>query len=211
MQLTYHEHGMLCEFTLMTIGEYQGSSARPAPANIRNGSTATSEQHASRQASRQPSMQPSGPPAHQFTAHSQTAEQRKVASMPPPIEPASRSSARDVQSQRPHRPTPPPPKASLDPQSLFIPADDEEDDRVWGERSFGDDEQDVLGWNPHANTVGPYMSKKERVLILDCRSRSVKASIAFDKTKTGPVGLVQLALGKQIVRCVSLQLRDYQM
>ena len=72
--------------------------------------------------------------------------------MPPPTEPASRSSARDVQSQRPHRPTPPPPKASLDPESLFLPADDEEDDRIWGERSF-EDEQDVLGWNPHANTV----------------------------------------------------------
>ena len=210
MQLTYHEHGMLCEFTLMTIGEYQGSSATPAPANDRNGLRATSEQHPSRQGSRQPSMQPSGPPTHQITAHLQTPEQRKIASMLPPIEPASRSSARDVQSQRPHRPTPPPPKASIDPGSLFIPADDEEDDRVWGERSF-DDEQDVLGWNPHANTVGLNVLKKGHVLIPDCRSRSVKASIAFDKTKMDPPNLVQLALGRQVVRCVSLQLRDYQM
>ena len=209
MQLTYHEHGMLCEFTLMTIGEYQGSSGTPAPANVRNESRATSEQHPSRQASRQPSMQPSGPPTQHFTARSQTLEQRKVASMPPPIEPASRTSARDIQSQRPHRPTPPPPKASLDPQSLFIPADDEEDDRVWGERSF-DDEQDVLGWNPHANTVSLNMLRKGPVLILDCRNRSVKASIAFDKTKMDPSDPVQFALGRQIVRCVSLQLRGYQ-
>lgn len=210
MQLTYHEYGMLSEFTLMTIGEYQGTSVTPAPANIRNGSRATSEQHPSRQASRQPSMQPSGLPTHQTTAHSQTPKKDKVASMPPPIEPASRSSARDVQSQRPYRPTPPPPKASLDPQSLFIPADEEEDDRIWGERSF-DDEQDVLGWNPHANTVCPNILKKYHVLILDCRSRSVKASIAFDKTKMDPRDRIQLVPGRQIVRCVSLQLRDYQM
>ena len=152
IQLAYDEHGMLCEFTLVTIGEYRGSSATPVPANTRSLSRTASEQQRSQQASRQPSPGPSVSSSRQTSAHAQTPKQRVSVDMPPPVEPVSRSSVKDVERQRPLRPTPPPPKASLDPQSLFLPADDEEDERVWGERSY-EDEQDVLGWNPHANRV----------------------------------------------------------
>lgn len=148
----YQENGMLCEFTLMTIGEYRASSATPAPADIRSVSRAASQQQHSRQSSRQPSAELSGKSSRQHSAQVQTPERPASAYMPPPTEPASRSFTRDSEPERPQRPTPPPPKASLDPNSLFLPQDDEEDDRVWGERSY-EDEQDVLGWNSHAKAV----------------------------------------------------------
>ena len=152
IQLVYEEHGMLCEYILMTTGQYRGSSVTPAPTNTRVLSRSASERQRPRQASQQPSPGPPDSSPRQLSAQAQTPEQRASADMPPPVEPASRSFVKDVEHQRPLRPTPPPPKASLDPESLFLPADDEEDERIWGERSY-EDEQDVLGWNPHANRV----------------------------------------------------------
>ncbi len=134
MQLSYHEQGMQCEFTLMTIGEYRGGSVTPAPAAVRQSSAAPVE----RPPPRQSIAQPSGPP--------------RAVAMPPPSQPASRSFNKDPQSQRTQRPSPPPPEASLDHESLFVPAD-EDDDRVWGERNY-DDDQDTLGWNASVNEVG---------------------------------------------------------
>ena len=152
MQLMYQENGMLCEFTLMTIGEYRAGSMTPAPVDVRSASRAASEQQHTRQSSRQRSAEPSGQPSRQHSAQAQTPQRSASAYMPPPTEPASRGFIRDPQSQRQQRPTPPPPKASLDPNSLFLPEDAEEEDRVWGERSY-EDEQDVLGWDSHAKTV----------------------------------------------------------
>ena len=133
MQLNYHEHGMQCEFTLMTIGDYRGDSVTPAPATVRQGSAASAERVLSRQSTVQTVVQP------------------KRTTMPPPSQPLSRSFTREPQSQRTQRPSPPPPKASLDPESLFLPAD-EDDDRIWGEKNY-DDEQDMLGWDASANNV----------------------------------------------------------
>lgn len=132
LQLSYHEHGMHCEFTLMTIGDYRGSSVTPDPAAVRQVSV-------ERLPSRQSTVQ--------------TAVQRKTTTMPPPSQPLSRSFTREPESQRTQRPSPPPPKASLNPESLFLPAD-EDDDRIWGERNY-DDEQDTLGWDASANNVNP--------------------------------------------------------
>lgn len=133
MQATYQEHGMLCEFTLMTIGEYRGGSVTPAPAVARNTCAAPS----GKQPSRQSSVQTNG--------------QQMTNPMPPPAQPASRSFTREPPSQRPQRPSPPPPKASLDPESLFLPAANE-DDRQWDERNY-DDDQDTLGWDASADSV----------------------------------------------------------
>ena len=135
MQLSYHEHGMQCEFTLMTIGDYRGDSVTPAPAAARQVSAAPAERAPSRQSLVQNVVQP------------------ETTTMPPPSQPLSRSFTREPQSQRTQRPSPPPPKASLDPESLFLPADDD-DDRIWGERNY-DDEQDTLGWDASANNVNP--------------------------------------------------------
>ncbi|KAK4695128.1 hypothetical protein P7C71_g2562, partial [Lecanoromycetidae sp. Uapishka_2] len=135
LQLSYSESGMICEFTLMTIGEYRGGSVTPAPA-------------AARQVSAAPPAPVEKPPSRQSTAQ---AGQQSPAGMPPPSQPASRSFTKEPQSQRTQRPSPPPPKASMDPDSLFLPAEEDED-RVWGEKSF-DDEEDVLGWNASASNV----------------------------------------------------------
>ena len=138
MQLSYHEHGMQCEFTLMTIGDYRGSSVTPAPAAARKVSSAPAEKL----------------PSHQSTPQI-TIQQRSTA-MPPPSQPASGTFTKEPQSQKPQRPSPPPPKPSLDHESLFLPADEDED-RVWGEKNY-DEEQDRLGWGASANNVRPYIS-----------------------------------------------------
>ena len=133
MQLSYQKHGMQCDFTLMTIGEYRGGSVTPAPAVARSTSAAVSDKQPSRQS-----------PA-------QTNVQEAINPMPPPTQPASRSFTREPPCQRPQRPSPPPPKASLNPESLFLPAADD-DDRQWDERNF-DDDQDTLGWDTSAEGV----------------------------------------------------------
>ncbi|KAL8922634.1 MAG: hypothetical protein Q9172_003508 [Xanthocarpia lactea] len=139
IQLTYSENGVACELTLMTIGDYQGSSLTPAPISVR-GSSATPSRP-----SRQAFIQPREDNVNQVAN-----EQRKEI-MPPPSQPASRSFRPESLSQRPSRPSPPPPKASLDPESLFLPAGD--DDRQWDERNF-EDEEDILGWDVSGNHVG---------------------------------------------------------
>ena len=132
MKLSYHEHGMKCEFTLMTIGEYRGGSVTPAPSAPRNAAIRNSV----RPEPVKPSPRPGTPPTQD--------------SMPPPLQPASRSFGRESASQRQPRPSPPPPRASIDHQSLFIPEDD--DESRWEEKNYDDDE-DQLGWGASADHV----------------------------------------------------------
>ena len=132
MRLSYHDHGMKCEFILMTIGEYRGGSVTPAPAV----SQQTSARPSVRSESSKPSQQPDG--------------QQRQNSMAPPLQPASRSFARESASQRQPRPSPPPPRASIDHQSLFISEDD--DESRWKEKNYDDDE-DQLGWGASADNV----------------------------------------------------------
>lgn len=129
MQMTYGEHGMQCEFTLMTIGGGSVTAAAPA----------------TRAVSARPLTRPqSARPSPQETS------QRNSAEMPPPLQPASRSFVREAGSQRPFKPSPPPPPASVPHESLFIPADD--DDSLWGERNY-DEEEDELGWGGSVEKV----------------------------------------------------------
>jgi cell cycle checkpoint control protein RAD9A len=135
MQLSYREHGLQCDFTLMTIGDYRGGSVTPASAALRPETTAPGEKPAPRQS-----------PA-------QASAVTRVPMMPPPSQPASRSFTKEPQSQRTQRPSPPPPRASLATESLFVPMEEDED-RVWGERNY-DDDQDRLGWDASADKVIP--------------------------------------------------------
>ncbi|KAL8631235.1 hypothetical protein Q9189_003080 [Teloschistes chrysophthalmus] len=151
MQIFYHEHGLQCEFTLATIGNHRGSSVTPAPISNRNSPAIPMEARSSRPASAQPAQ----------TTSDRVNDDRSREAMPPPSQPASRSFPlapsiqpvpgnfqRESLSQRSSRPSPPPPKASLDPESLFLPAGD--DDQQWDETNYDDDE-DVLGWDASAN------------------------------------------------------------
>ena len=164
MQLSYQEHGMQCEFTLMTIGDYRGVSVTPAPAAVRQTSPAPAERA----------------PSHQSAA--QTAVQPKTTTMPPPSQPLSRSFTKEPQSQRNQRPSPPPPKASLDPESLFLPVDEDED-RIWGEKNY-DDEQDTLGWDASANNV--------RVLAISLFPTYKKLGANFGWSTNRPGGLFKI-------------------
>ena len=136
MQLTYSEHGMHSAFTLMTIGEYRGPSTTPAPP-----------------VAERPAAQADPRPTPRTVSEPTPLPRPSRSTMPPPSQPASRSFTRELQSQRAQRPSPPPPKASLDPESLFIPMDEDED-RQWGERNY-DEEEDTVGWSASASRVGP--------------------------------------------------------
>ena len=154
LQLAYNEHGMLCEYTLITIGDYRGPSMTPAPISDRGASALPRDGPESRQASAQPTQ----------TSANRTGDEQSNAVMPPPSQPASRSFQRlpqtepainslqqDSSSQRPSRPSPPPPKASLGSETLFLPA--EADDRQWDEANYDDEDEETLGWDASANNV----------------------------------------------------------
>lgn len=160
LQLAYTEHGMQCEFTLMTIGDYRGSSTTPAPVTARTSPSLPRDDLPIRQVSAQ----------HAQDDDDRVADVRSNVTMPPPSQPASRSFAQfpqtnaapeelrhHVLSRRPSRPSPPPPRASLDPQSLFLPAG-VDDDRLWDEPNLGEDDE-TLGWDASANQVSRYIKK----------------------------------------------------
>ena len=135
IHLSYHTHGMQCEYTLMTVGEYRGPSITPNPP-------------ASKQATGSPMQQSTKPQRNTALP----VVERKTTAMPPPSHPASRNIIKELPtSQRFQRPSPPPPKASLDPESLFLPQYDDED-RQWGEKNF-DEEEDTVGWSASAANV----------------------------------------------------------
>ncbi|KAL8939775.1 MAG: hypothetical protein Q9216_003162 [Gyalolechia sp. 2 TL-2023] len=151
LQLAYNEHGMQCEFTLMTIGDYRGPTSTPVP--VAGGNSPSLPQDS----------RPSRPLTTQETQASiDRAHGEDTAAMPPPSQPASRSFQRfpptrstdeslqrGFLSQKPSRPSPPPPKASLDPESLFLPADTV--DGRWDEANYEEEEEETLGWDANAS------------------------------------------------------------
>ena len=132
LQFSYKNFGMHCEFTLMTTGDYQGSSTpNPKFISTRSGSRQPS-------ASRQPSIVPQPPPS------------RPPSEMPPPARP-SFSKPLSSQSQRPSLKAqvrqPLPEENDPDPESLFLPSGDE--DATWDPPNYGadDEEEEMLGWD----------------------------------------------------------------
>lgn len=132
IQLAYDCGGMLCEFTLQTIGDCRGGSTTPRPTVSRGASMRTS----------QPRLAPA-PLRNSGGPTNSTAQ--------PASKPLSRSFIRDYDRQRPTRPSPPPPKPSIDPESLFLPHDD--DDRQWDEKNYEHADEDMLGWDASADNV----------------------------------------------------------
>lgn len=166
MRLTYNEHGMQCEFTLMTIGDYRGSSTTPALVTAGRSPSLPREHIPTRQASMQPTQ----------GDNDRAAASRSNDAMPPPSQPASRSFAQFPQthaaregpqhanpSQKPSRPSPPPPKASMDPESLFLPAD-ADDDRQWDEPNL-EAEDETLGWDTGAHQVSRDIERGLAMLV----------------------------------------------
>jgi cell cycle checkpoint control protein RAD9A len=138
LQFSYGCDGLLCEFTLMTSGDYNAAPPTPTPAP---------QAPISRQASHAPS------------AATERTEARSMRSdMPPPIEPASR---RD-RSGRLRNPGSRQPSATAqtntleqDPESLFIPDEEdtrrrsEEEESAWAPIDY--EKEETLGWDASAN------------------------------------------------------------
>jgi cell cycle checkpoint control protein RAD9A len=126
LQFTYGCDGLLCEFTLMTSGNYTAAPATPAPQAITS----------SKQTSRASTMLVDREESRSFPSD-----------MPPPVQPASRRDgsarlgSRQASSAVQHR------SGRHDPDSLFIP--DDEDDEAWAPMDL--DKEETLGWDASAN------------------------------------------------------------
>lgn len=132
LQLAYEAEGILCEFTLMTTGDFGDSSTVTGP---------------SREASAMPASR-----TRQSMLIDREAKRSATTSMPPPNNLAFRNILRDTANQAQRKPSPPPASANLDPDSLFLPA---EDDQRWDEPNYGDEDEDTLGWDASADNVRP--------------------------------------------------------
>ncbi|KAK2759431.1 hypothetical protein FQN54_002909 [Arachnomyces sp. PD_36] len=129
LQLAYEVEGIVCEFTLMTRGEAgeREDSAMPSQAN-------TAAQSAR--------------PSASATSTARNVESARPGDMGPPqniprprtVRPLLHGSARQDDNNY----ETPRPSASIDPDSLFVPADD---DQQWDEQNYGDEDEDMLGWD----------------------------------------------------------------
>ena len=129
MQISYESNGILAEYTLMTRGH---SSSVP------NESTTSTP-------ARDLSVRPVSRPNSNDRAPSILPTTQSVPAMPPPNATTSiRDAAPEPSVTRPTlRNTPPAPSASINPDSLFIPADD---DQQWDEPNY-EEEPDIVTWN----------------------------------------------------------------
>lgn len=125
LQFCYQNSGMHCEFTLMTTGDYRGASSTPNPHFI-----------STRSSSRQPSVIPSAAP------------RRSASEMPPPARPAASKplgSQRERITPQSHAVQPLQEDSDPDPESLFVPRDD---DNTWDPPNYDpDEEEEMLGWD----------------------------------------------------------------
>jgi cell cycle checkpoint control protein RAD9A len=121
MQLKYSDEGVVCEFILMTIGDFRGSSTTPAPAAARISSKSTSRQPL--EASNRDGV-------------------NATLSLPPPSRSVAASTIQEPIIPRASRPSPPP-QPSLQSYALFFPEND--DDRKWDPAE--EDGEETLGWD----------------------------------------------------------------
>lgn len=123
MQLTYDLDGIMSNFILMTVG----------------GSSFMSTLNQKRKESKRPgSEQPQGTGK---PLHKKSSPQRSILKDLPD---------KDIVSERPSQPrimitSPPPPKPSIQSESLFLPKED--NDRKWEPLNFDEEEEEMLLWD----------------------------------------------------------------
>lgn len=125
LQFSYGSDGLLCEFTLMTSGDYN-ASATPTPV---------------------PQQMPSRTNSRAQSTATERVENRSIRSeMPPPVEPASRRTTRrrNPGSRKDTEPKP----TEIDPESLFVGGN--EDDARWEPADYENDAEEMLGWDASA-------------------------------------------------------------
>jgi cell cycle checkpoint control protein RAD9A len=162
LQFSYGYDGLLCEFTLMTSGDYNAAPHTP---------TSAPEALSSRQISRATS------------ANTERTDTRSMRSdMLPPIEPASR---RD-RSTRLGKPTSQQNSVQHDPESLFVPDPkdarrrEEEEDSAWAPLDY--EKEETLGWDASAShdaSVFPTFRDSGSV----SRTNTVENSEVFEPTQ----------------------------
>jgi cell cycle checkpoint control protein RAD9A len=162
LQFSYGCDGLLCEFTLMTSGDYNAAPPTPTPALQAPGS---------RQTSRAPSNS------------TERADTRSMRSdMPPPTEPASRRDRSGRLRNPGSRQTP----VQQDPESLFVPDPDdarrqeEEEDSAWAPLDY--EKEETLGWDASADhdaSVFPTFRDSGSV----SRTNTVESNEVFEPTQ----------------------------
>ncbi|KAK5237722.1 hypothetical protein LTR99_000343 [Exophiala xenobiotica] len=148
MQISYEDNGVLAEFTLMTRGT----------TNVPNAASASTP---ARDLSLRPlSRPPDSPVTNPTSALPAGSRPPDAASMPPPARTSFRD--RDVAPQTLSKSqsgeSAPLPAGSLNPESLFIPDDD---DHQWGEPNF-EEEPDIVTWDNTADEVSASSSRHIR-------------------------------------------------
>ncbi|KEF59798.1 uncharacterized protein A1O9_04646 [Exophiala aquamarina CBS 119918] len=154
MQISYESNGLVAEFTLMTRGT----------SNVPNTSQASTP-------AREISMRSaSRPPETLIGTEASTAvkakRQAKSAEMPPPARTSFHDTAQPSLTKTGSRDGAPAPSASINPDSLFIPADD--DDQQWDEPNF-EEEADIVTWDNTSEDVSASSSVRR---IRDSESHS---------------------------------------
>nr|KMM69302.1 DNA repair protein rad9, variant [Coccidioides posadasii RMSCC 3488] len=128
LQFSYESGGMTCEFTLMTRGETE---------DIDVSSNGDARELSARSYSRPPQ-----------TASVNNGSTAVVEHGDPSRNESAQASFRRGTIEETPQETPAAASALLDPNSLFVPMDD---DRQWDEPQYGDEQEDILGWDASIN------------------------------------------------------------
>lgn len=143
LQISYEVDGMVCEFTLMTRGE-AGEEVEAEPAARENINRELSARPAPRPAARAEPV-----PANRAASIAESEQAQ--------LQPRSQSAlpARTNEEARGNAPLPP--SAPIDHDSLFVPADD---DQQWDEPQYDnrEEEEDMLRWDEHINQVSSFLT-----------------------------------------------------
>ncbi|KAL9085379.1 MAG: hypothetical protein Q9159_004723 [Coniocarpon cinnabarinum] len=124
LQLSYSKEGMRCEFTLMTLGDYRGTT----PAITRTGTRELQAQPGGQLSESRRSVRPEAPSA----AQSQRRDGRLGSRTTVPNEPSRGG-------------------AEVNEESLFVPPDDE--DQAWDPPNDQEEEEARLAWDPSGDDV----------------------------------------------------------
>ena len=160
MQIAYECDGVLAEYTLMTRGN---PNAVPTASNA-----GTPARDLSVRPVQRPAIQESVPLGHNnSTGNSGPSMANTTQSARPSMAPPSQApSFREIpQPQRPRvanpvdRNSPPAPSASINPHSMFIPADN---DQQWDEPNHEDDEG-IVTWGNEPSGYGSFADSERRI------------------------------------------------
>lgn len=144
LQLSYSKEGMRCEFTLMTIGDYQGTTPVVTRAATRGPRETSANSHPEPRRSVRPDTndQPQG-------------EARKEGKL------GSRKTALAAQPENT--------RDESGSDSLFVPAAEDEDQR-WEPADIRQDEEAMLGWDASASIVRFLASAPNDLVLTEIRT-----------------------------------------